>query len=92
MSTPKLCRCKSSSSHKGSTNWTAFTDFYGYWTESAVKAFQAHYAADILYPIGLTVPTGKWASMSIKRQMPYSSNYENCCTQKAEILIDEGGL
>ena len=44
-----------------------FTDFYGYWTESAVKAFQAHYAADILHPIGLTVPTGKWASMSIKK-------------------------
>lgn len=44
-----------------------FTDFYGYWTELAVKEFQKFYAKDILHPIGLTLPTGKWASMSIKK-------------------------
>lgn len=45
----------------------ATTDFYGFYTEQAVKAFQKAYAADILYPIGLTLPTGKFASMSIKK-------------------------
>lgn len=43
------------------------TDYYGYYTEQAVKAFQQAYATDILYPIGLTLPTGKFASMSIKK-------------------------
>jgi len=43
------------------------TDFFGYYTEQAVKAFQARYASDILKPIGLSIPTGKFASMSIKK-------------------------
>lgn len=44
-----------------------FTEYFGQWTEDAVKAFQAYYAKDILAPIGLTLPTGKFASMSIKK-------------------------
>lgn len=43
------------------------TDFYGYYTEQAVRAFQTKYASDILHPLGLTLPTGKFASMSIKK-------------------------
>lgn len=43
------------------------TDFFGYWTEEAVKAFQLRYADEVLKPWGLTLPTGKFASMSIKK-------------------------
>lgn len=43
------------------------TDFFGFYTEQAVKAFQAKYASEILAPWGLTIPTGKFASMSIKK-------------------------
>lgn len=43
------------------------TDYFGYWTEEAVKAFQAAYADEVLKPWGLTVPTGKFASKSIAK-------------------------
>ncbi len=43
------------------------TQYFGTWTEEAVNTFQSFYAADILHPIGLTLPTGKFASMSIKK-------------------------
>lgn len=44
-----------------------FTQYFGFRTEQAVKDFQAAYAKDILTPIGLTLPTGKVASMTIKK-------------------------
>lgn len=43
------------------------TDYFGYWTEQAVKAFQARYADEVLKSWGLTVPTGVFASKSIKK-------------------------
>lgn len=43
------------------------TQYFGQWTEDAVKAFQQAYAADILAPVGLTVPTGVFATQSIKK-------------------------
>lgn len=43
------------------------TDYFGYWTEQAVKSFQAKYASEILAPIGLTIPTGVFASKSIQK-------------------------
>lgn len=43
------------------------TDYFGTWTEEAVNAFQLAYASEILHPIGLTLPTGKFASMSAKK-------------------------
>jgi len=43
------------------------TKYFGAWTEEAVNAFQLAYASEILAPWGLTLPTGKFASMSIKK-------------------------
>jgi hypothetical protein len=38
----------------------AITQYFGPITESAVKAFQATYADDILRPLALSAPTGWW--------------------------------
>lgn len=43
------------------------TDYFGYYTEVAVKAFQAAYASEVLAPWGLTIPTGVFGSTSIKK-------------------------
>lgn len=43
------------------------TDYFGYYTEQAVKAFQSYYADEILKPWGLTLPTGFFGSTSIKK-------------------------
>lgn len=43
------------------------TDYFGYYTEQAVKAFQSRYASEVLAPWGLTLPTGFFGSTSIKK-------------------------
>lgn len=43
------------------------TDYFGYYTEQAVKAFQSKYASEVLAPWGLTLPTGFFGSTSIKK-------------------------
>lgn len=43
------------------------TDYYGYYTEQAVKAFQARYASEVLTPWGITVPTGYFGTTTMKK-------------------------
>lgn len=43
------------------------TQYFGYWTELAVKEFQAAYASEVLAPWGLTIPTGFFGQTSIKK-------------------------
>ena len=43
------------------------TDYFGTWTEDAVKAFQNAYASEVLAPWGLTIPTGVFGTTSIKK-------------------------
>lgn len=43
------------------------TDFFGFYTEEAVKAFQLYYSKDILAPWGLSLPTGKVATTTNKK-------------------------
>jgi len=43
------------------------TDYFGYYTEQAVKNFQAEYADEVLKPWGITLPTGFFGSTSIKK-------------------------
>lgn len=43
------------------------TDYYGYYTEQAVKAFQAAYASEILAPWGITLPTGFFGTTTLKK-------------------------
>lgn len=45
---------------QGLFTYPAITQYFGPITESAVKAFQATYADDILRPLGLSAPTGWW--------------------------------
>lgn len=44
-----------------------FTQYFGDWTDSAVRAFQTAYASEILAPWGLTMPTGKVATTTRKK-------------------------
>lgn len=43
------------------------TKFFGQITESAVKKFQMHYKDEILTPLGLTQPTGRFGEMTMKK-------------------------
>lgn len=43
------------------------TDYFGYYTEQAVKAFQAEYADEVLKPWGITLPTGFFGTTTRKK-------------------------
>jgi len=43
------------------------TDYFGYYTEQAVKNFQAEYADEVLKPWGLTLPTGFFGATTRKK-------------------------
>lgn len=43
------------------------TDLFGLLTFDAVKRFQAAYTAEILTPVGLTVPSGYWGPSTMKK-------------------------
>ena len=45
----------------------SFTGNFGPITQKAVNNFQMKYAADILTPIGLTLPTGRVGAMTLKK-------------------------